>query len=256
MEQIYFLEENYEEWIEFSHLIDFGTEGSIMSFGDEVIKLLHQNLNSITKYRLRKLESIDGLKEFITMPTKEIYYDYRFIGFAMKYAGINFRDVLIKHINDGTLTDNIKISHLKHIRDCLEALRHYNVIHGDIQPRNILIDQDKVLIGDINNCSFAHFRNPYFNEISKRLFQKYGLCTLIDLQTFNYFTYLIMNLSGSELESALNSGADFIWWNDIRDISNKAFDDEVTNMQLDVLFNKNNKKKALIKSDYLINHLR
>ena len=119
MEQIYFLEENYEEWIEFSHLIDFGTEGSIMSFGDEVIKLLHQNLNSITKYRLRKLESIDGLKEFITMPTKEIYYDYRFIGFAMEYAGINFRDVLIKHINDGTLTDDIKITYLKHIRDLL-----------------------------------------------------------------------------------------------------------------------------------------
>ena len=98
VEQIYFLEENYDEWIEFSRLIDFGNEGSIMSFGDEVIKLLHQNLNCITKYRLRKLESIDGLKDFITMPTKEIYYDYRFIGFAMKYAGINFRDYLLVNL--------------------------------------------------------------------------------------------------------------------------------------------------------------
>ena len=257
MEKVFFLEENYEDWLEFTDLIDFGTEGSIMGFGDEVIKILHSNLDMFTKHRLRKLSELEDLKEVITMPTKEIYYDYRFIGFAMKYAGINFRDLLINKINNGTLTTKHKLVYLNKIKYCIDVLRKHNVLHGGLQPRNILVDSnDKVLLGDINNCTFSHFKNPYFNEISKRLFNKYGLTYVVDLHTFNYFCYLIMNSDDQELVDYLTLGADVIWSLDITKLENKYFDDEVSKQQLDFILERNNKRKVLENSDYLINHLK
>ena len=39
MEKIYFLEETYEEWLHNALEIDSGTEGTVMAFGDEVIKI-------------------------------------------------------------------------------------------------------------------------------------------------------------------------------------------------------------------------
>ena len=257
MEKIYFLEETYEEWLHNALEIDSGTEGTVMAFGDEVIKILHSNLDAFTKHRLRKLSDIKELEDFITMPTKEIYYDFRFIGFAMRYAGINLKDLFVSKINDGSLTLEDKIFYLRSIRDCIEELGKFNVIHGDIQPRNIMVNfNDDVLLGDINNCSFSHFRNPYFNEISKRLYQKYGLNHIVDLQTFNYFTYLIMNCDNEELKDILNVGADIIWYKDISEIDNKYFDDEVCKRQLDFILERNSKRKVLENSDYLINHLK
>lgn len=256
MEKLYFLEEYYDEWLSDATVIDSGSEGTIMSYGDEVIKILHSNLNAFTKYRLRRLSEMSVLENSITMPTKEIYYDYRFIGFAMKYAGINLRDFFLDLLNQSLLTDDIKIEYLIKVRDCLTSLNGNGVIHGDIQPRNILVNNGKVLLGDINNCNFGSFKSPYLNEIALRLYHKYGLCPLIDLQTFNYFCYCIMNMNSNDLRNLLNVGGDAIWYYDLRDIPNKFFIDSVSNLQLDVMYKRNSKKKALNVSDYLINHLK
>lgn len=257
MERLDFLEENYDDMLLNSSVIDRGTESTIILHDGKIYKILVPDaITLFTRKRLRKIHECKELEDYITMPLREIYYEFRFIGYEMDYAGINLTEYLIYCIKNSTLTDDLKYDILLKLKRCIEKIHEYKMIHGDIQPRNVLINDGHVLLGDINNMNYGIFRNAYLNEVSLRLSDKYGISDVIDIQTFNYFCYLIFNAPDEILMEILQFGADSIYRTDLINVPNKYFDESVLLEQKEIFNKKINKRLALTNSKYLIDYLK
>ena len=257
MERLDFLEETYDDMLINSKVIDSGTESTIVLHDGKIYKILVPDAITITtKKRLRKINECKELEEYLTMPLREIYYEFRFIGYEMDYAGINLTDYLIENIKNSTLTTDMKYDLMMKLKRCIEKIHEHKMVHGDIQPRNVLVNDDHVVLGDINNMNFGFFKNAYLNEVSLRLCDRYGVSPIIDIHAFNYFCYLIFNAPDEILMEILQFGADSIFRTDLISVPNKYFDDSVVLEQKDIFNNRNNKKLALMNSKYLIDYLK
>ena len=257
MEKLYFYEENYDDMLINSKYVACGTESTILFHDGKIYKLLvPEAINKFIKKRLRYISEKKELEDYITMPLREIYYEFRFIGYEMDYAGCNLTDFLIECIDNDSLDNNLKYELLSKMKLCIEKIHEYKMIHGDIQPRNVLVNNDKVLLGDINNMNFGIHRNAYLNEISLRLCRKYGVSPIIDIQSFNYFCYFIFNADNETLRDILSYGADSIFRTGLLEVDNKCFDDKVIQEQKEIFDRKRSKKLALTESKYLIDYLK
>lgn len=257
MERIDFLEETYDDMLINSKVIDSGTESTIVLHDGKIYKILVPDAITITtRKRLRKINECKDLEGYLTMPLREIFYEFRFIGYEMDYAGINLAEYLIDHIKHATLTDTMKYEILSKLKRCVSKIHENKMIHGDIQPRNVLVKDGHVVLGDINNMNFGIFRNAYLNEVSLRLCTNYGVSPIIDIHSFNYFCYLIFNAPDEILIEILQFGADSIFRTDLISVPNKYFDDSVVLEQKEIFNSKNNKKLALSNSKYLIDYLK
>ncbi len=56
----------------------------------------------------------------------------------------------------------------------------------------------------------------YFNALTDHLRKYYGRMPIIDIQSFNYFTYMLFNLDENDLKELAYYGADFFRFEDIR----------------------------------------
>lgn len=253
MKDIYFIEENFDDYINDNMIIGAGTESHIYKFNDIVLKILYSDfIRFYTKYKLKKIAKLN-LDDIISSPIGFVYCDYKFIGYAMHNCGISLKDYLLE--NNISLDKKIKI--LRDTKDKIIKLHQLGMVHGDIQPGNILIDSNEIIrIGDINNINISYFKDMYYNNISYSLSFRYGNSSILDILTFNYFCYIILNYHDRDLSSYLTHGADSFYYfrYDIKD--NKYFDENICQEQMNLLLNPRSKKYALNNTKYLIDYLK
>lgn len=117
----------------------------LVQFDEENIKIL---TNEIDKSKL--LKNIYFVPEFIDASLESTYY------VTYKYILGNTLDKL-KNLSDYKITQ-ILIS----IAENLEMLHHLLIVHGDIKPENIMIDNNfNVYLLDLGNASFLGEKTNY-----------------------------------------------------------------------------------------------
>lgn len=257
MERIELISEEFDDFLMDARIVGEGTESTVLEYEDLVVKiLLPHALNFFTKRKLAELAVRDDLREYMTLPVKEFYIDFKYTGFLMEHAGISIKDLLL--LSELSIDERIELLHK--IRVCLKRINDEGMVHGDIQFSNIMYDNGVVKISDINNVKFGRYRAMYLNAIANHLCSRYGKTYLLDLHAFNYFSYILLNLDGDDLRSYVQLGADsfrvFLYNKDYKKIKNNHFDEDVCEEQLDLLMHPKSKKLALEKSKYLIDYIK
>ena len=96
MDKIHFYEETYEEFLMNTTILGAGTESTVLAYGDFVLKILFPEfIHRHSRKKLAELANEKNLKNYMTLPLKEVYLDYHFIGYMMEYAGLSWKDYLI-----------------------------------------------------------------------------------------------------------------------------------------------------------------
>ena len=256
MERIDILEEDFDNFMASCKRIGYGTEAVVLSHKEDdreiVFKIFSRNTTTfLTKSRIRKLASIKELSDYVTIPQEEVYLDFKFVGYTMENGGLSLRD----YIEDKNPSVDEKIDILKKAKIALEKLHSYNIIHGDIQASNILVnDENIVRITDINNIKYRKFQGTYLNKLSEYLKVFYGVNKELDIMCLNYLTYLMVNLENFELAYFSNSGNKAFNALTYKDLQNKYFDQDALDEQLGLIYNPSYKKVK--KLDYLIDYVR
>lgn len=254
MEKLCFFEENYEDCVLEANIIGQGFESKVYMYGDNVLKIFCPDFqNKRSEKRINLLSKLSELDEYITLPNAGVYLDYHFIGYQMKYAGITLK----RFILDNNLSENKIIELLRQIKNCLVHLHSLGFIHGDLQPKNILINDDKIKISDVNNAQFGKFKPDLLNDMTLFLSSYYGYSSLLDLHSLNYYTYLLLNLDDETMRKYIELGAEGYSYFCEHEYKNHVFMDEVCEEQMEYLINPfGNRKKALTNSKYLIDYLK
>lgn len=256
MEKIYLWEENYDDYVKDENVIGSGIESTVYRVDefDQVLKVLVHGYRGFSSIRrIKALSELDDLKDICTIPSALVYLDMNFIGYFMENAGISLREYILE--NNVSIQKRIEL--LKKIRTNLGILHDSGVIHGDLQPKNILINGDNVKIGDMNSVSFPKHRNGLLNEMTLYLAKYYGNNKAIDIQSFNYMCDCLLNIGNSGDSYYVYAGAEAYDRYVYANINNKYFDDDIYEEQRYIITNpKKVKKKALENSKYLIDYLK
>lgn len=252
MKKIEFLEEEYEDILMKNSIVSGGTESTILRYDDYLLKILFPPfLFFYTKRKMHDLGKLENLRDYLTLPIADVYIDFRYVGFGMFDEGISLAKLLL----ESPLTLEDKKRYMLQLKDAIINMHDADIVHGDIQPSNILIKDGKVKIGDINNVKFASYHMMYFNALTGHLRKYYGRMPIIDIQSFNYFTYMLFNLDENDLKELAYYGADFFRFEDIRNIDNKYFNSDVCDEQMRLIYRPLSRNEAIRKSKYLIDYL-
>lgn len=254
MEKVYLSDSDYQEYLTSMNFIGSGYESFVFSLGNEVVKILNKEIISDDlEMRIDALGDIKELNKALSIPTKSLYLNMDFIGFYMKYAGIDLKRYLIE--NDVSFDELVRI--LKDIKEKLVFLHQYGIVHGDIQLKNIMIHDGRIKIGDSDNIKFGTYNDVLLNDMTLYLSKYFGITHLLDLYSLNYITYILLNTTRSEELEYLSMDALGYSYMLESKITNQVFQDDIFEEQMNFLrYPKENKEYALEKSKYLIDYLK
>lgn len=254
MEKIYLCDESYDNYIADKPMIGSGYESKVYSFGKEVLKIFESKFqNCDTEERVSNLANIEGLDEVLTVPTKSVYLNMNFIGCFMNYAGVDLK----KYLRENDLTFEEKVKIITSIKNRLLFLHKFDIVHGDLQPKNIMFYSGIVKISDVVNIRFGNYQDALLNDMTLYLAKYFGITSLLDLHSLNYITHILLNTKEEEMLEYIDMDADGCSYLRENGYSNHVFLDEVFEEQMDILLNpKKNQHYALEKSKYLIDYVK
>lgn len=218
MKKYEILEEDFDRFMKDCSLIGHGSESIIYKRNDEVFKILnYRNINLRTKARLEKIAE-SGLDKYLTVPTSEIYVDYKFYGYGMDYAGVNLK----KYLHKKKVSRDEIIEILHKVKECLINLHDANFVHGDLKLSNILVNDGEVKITDVNNMKLGILSPVYLNMLSSYLMPYYGHGKALDIHAFNYITFCLLNYTGNYKYDLLRFDTDSFFMHMSDDISEET----------------------------------
>lgn len=254
MEKVYLCDQDYRNFLANLQVLGSGFESSVYSLGSEVLKILKNDvISDELEKRISFLGDLKELREALTIPTKSVYLNRNFIGFFMNYAGVDLKKYLLE--NKISLEKRIQI--LRLIKDKLGFIHKFGIIHGDLQPKNIMIYNGNVRISDVVNMRVGVYKDILLNDMTLYLSKYFGVSSLLDLHSLNYITYILLNMPYDEMLEYLSMDACGYSYLIENGFMNNVFQDDVFVKQMDILINpKENKEQALEKSKYLIDYLK
>lgn len=254
MERVCLDNHSYEEYVTSKEILGAGFEAKVYSLDEEVLKIYTDEfLTSELEKRINALGDTKGLKDIITIPTKSLYLNMSFVGFFMNYAGIDLK----KYLKEKEISFEEKIRILCLVKEKLEYLHKMGIVHGDLQPKNIMVYKSDVKIGDVANMLFANYHDILLNDMTLYLSKYFGVSSLLDLHSLNYITYILLNMDREESLEYLELDALGYSYLIENGVKNKVFQDDIFKEQMDILLHpKENKDYALERSKYLIDYIR
>ncbi len=140
MKKIEFLEEEYEDILMKNSIVSGGTESTILRYDDYLLKILFPPfLFFYTKRKMHNLGKLENLRDYLTLPIADVYIDFRYVGFGMFDEGISLAKLLL----ESPLTLEDKKRYMLQLKDAIINMHDADIVHGDIQPSNILIKMEK-----------------------------------------------------------------------------------------------------------------
>lgn len=251
MEKVCLSKSTYDEYMLNSKLIGSGIESLVYLLGSEVLKIfLEPNITEEDK--LLKLANIKGLDSVLTMPTKILYLNDTFIGFVMKYAGIDLK----RYFMINNISFDKKVAILRRIKNKLELLHSKGIVHGDLQLKNIMIYRNQIKICDVTNVFYHKSSSPLLNDMTLYLAKYLGYSELLDKLSLNYITYVLLNCDRKEEVEYLEMDACGYTNMFERDLVNRVFVDEVFSQQMEYLMYPKEAKQLEKNAKYLIDYVK
>ncbi len=183
---------NYENLIVNDNTISSGSFGKIYKceYMGNIYAYKEFESSSFLCNRKRKLENISNIKEdFLITPYYWIKKDGEKLGYLTKL--LNGKDI----ISIQFLGIDYKIDIINKIKNQIQLMHKYELIHADISSSNIILENDIPYIIDFDNSSYnKYYTNIYdSSDMAQEFIRKYGICKELDIFMFNLLTFELIN---------------------------------------------------------------
>ncbi len=142
-------------------LIGQGGEACVYRWRDQAVKIYHAMPKRALARRMRKLQAFPaGLPQSVLSPQALVSaLDGRKIGFSMRLVeGVqDIRRLSQRHWREGLLTNQQVLRLFEQLYDALAALHRQQVVVGDLNDGNILIDAQTAWLIDADSMQFDRF---------------------------------------------------------------------------------------------------
>lgn len=172
-----------------------GQEGSIYFYRDEgktfALKLFTATNPNILENKEKKIMILNKkpLSEGILKPIKTVSNNDQIIGYTQQLIWPHQTFFDLKTSTKKTT----KIEYLQQAKQLIEELHDNNIIHGDIRSFNLLVQNNKVKICDIDNCIVNDLNSDLDGWCKKLYKQKFGsIDSKLDIFCFNLVTIAVL----------------------------------------------------------------
>lgn len=212
---------------------------------------------------IKKFEHLD--QELLTIPISFVYINGEFSGFKMNKCGLDLKTQFM----NGTLTFEELINISNELKNIQLYLKKKYLIHGDIQLSNILYQNNKVTLTDINSMlrlSNWLNRSKFYGKFdggSVSCPDDYYFWALhygeeyLDYLATNFCTFLLLNYSQKEINDLNKEYSEVRLYKKTERFTdnreNKVFDDDIFDYFIDAF---SGNRKELYPCLYLIDHLK
>lgn len=217
-------------------LSDSSYESKVYLKNNKVFKIFKQKDESGAKYdnqvlenKRKKLICLDNIKlsNNFVKPKELVFINNQFKGYTMDFISYTtLDDFLFKSKRD-------KIFLLKAVKDLIKEAHSNNIILGDLNSFNFLIDDYKVYICDLDNSTIGQYKTDSFPKmLTDQYLNNLPLDERIDIFLFDilviYMFYYrtpinIINKRLMEKTSLRNNKEIWLLYNQLLDFNNKNY---------------------------------